>query len=360
MGQTLSRIRYLYSYEDGDNIEARMGVIIDDGYGLTQYWDVNQQKVVNTDFTKHPAVLYPLPYSSKLGQYVRPETQGQQWYFNNPETTTAAILDDKGAVKDTYKDRFELTTTTVDGTVYPALKIKGNIAKADDLTDKYIYYKSSYNGKPFTAAQLINVQTTTGDATELIISMESQNGVGSTALTNSNKWVKMTAHLLKAGTNIDSNATFQWQRFVGGTWVNVVNSPTVMELNGTQELKVYTAGVDCEEVFRVACVSDGKTKYQSVQLTDQTDSYYIFDGCSNVGDAVDENTDVTFTPAVYTRTGNVPDTENTWKFSFYMYNMANGNELADYTKKNVSTYKVNYSVLRENKGVSVIISATNE
>ena len=110
----------------------------------------------------------------------------------------------------------------------------------------------------------------------------------------------------------------------------------------------------------MACVCDGMTKYKSVQLTDQTDSYYIFDGCSNVGDAVDENVDVTFTPAVYTRTGNVPDTENTWKFSFYMYNMANGNELSNYTKKNVSTYTVNYSVLKENKGVSVIISATNE
>ena len=291
MAQELSRIRHLYAYEDGDNIDARMGVIIDDGYGLTQYWDVNQQKVVNTDFTKHPATLYPLPYSSKLGQYVKPETQGQQWYFNNPETTTAAILDDNGAVKEAYKDRFELTSVTVDGTVFPGLKIKGNIAKADDLTDKHIYYKSTYNGKPFTAAQLINVQTTTGEATELIISMESQNGVGSTALTNSNKWVKMTAHLLKAGTNIDSSATFQWQHFVGGAWVNVVNSPTMMELNGTKELKVYTSGVDCEEVFRVACVCNGMTKYKSVQLTDQTDSYYIFDGCSNVGDAVDEVVD---------------------------------------------------------------------
>ena len=78
MGQTLSRIRHLYAYEDGDKIEARMGVAIDNGYGLTQYWDVNQNKVVNTDFTQHPAVLYPLPYSSKIGRYVKPETQGQQ------------------------------------------------------------------------------------------------------------------------------------------------------------------------------------------------------------------------------------------------------------------------------------------
>ena len=360
MGQTLSRIRHLYAYEDGDKIEARMGVSIADGYGLTQYWDVNQLKVVNTDFSQHPATLYPLPYSSKLGQYVKPETQGQQWYFNNPETSTAAILDENGNVKATYQDRFEKTTQTVDGVVYPALRIKGNLAKADDLTDKYIYYKSTYNGKPFTCAQLIPIQTTTGDATELIISVVSQNGVGSTALTNNNTWAQLTAHLLKAGTNIDSSATFQWQRFVNGSWVNVTNSPTVMELTGTQQLKVYTAGVDCEEVFRVACVCDGKTKYMSIQLTDQTDAYYIYDGCSNVGDAVEAGTNVTFTPAVYTRTGNVPDTEYTWSFSFFMYNIANGNELTGYRQTNVASYTVNYNVLEENKGVSVIISATNE
>ncbi len=366
MNQTLSRIRHLYAYEDGDKIEARMGVVIEDGYGLTQYWDVNQQKVVNTDFkalyddpNKQAATLYPLPYSSKKGEYVKPETQGQQWYFNNPETSSAAILDDSGNVKAAFQDRFEKTTKTVDGVVYPALIIKGNLAKADDLTDKYIYYKSTYNGKPFTCAQLIPIQTTTGDATELIISIESKNGIGSTALTNDNNWVKLTAHLLKAGTNIDSSATFQWQRFVNGSWVNVTNSPTIMELTGTQQLKVFTAGVDCEEVFRVACVCDGKTKYLSIQLTDQTDAYYIFDGCSNVGDAVEADTNVTFTPSVYTRTGNVPDTEFTWHFSFFLYNIATGNELTDHRRTNVASYTVNYSVLQENKGVSVIISATN-
>lgn len=360
MGQTLSRIRHLYAYEDGDQIEARMGVIIDDGFGLTQYWDTNQNRVVNTDFTQHPATLYPLPYSSKRGEYVKPETQGQQWYYNNPETSTAAILDDTGAVKAAFQDRFELTTVTVGSTVFPALRIKGNLAKADDLTDKYIYYKSTYNGKPFTCAQLIPIQTTVGDATELIISVESEDGSGSTVLNNGNKWVEMTAHLLKAGTNIDSSATFQWQRFVNGSWVNVTNSPTVMELTGTQKLKVTQAGVDCEEVFRVACVYDSKTKYMSTQLTDQADAYYIYDGCSNVGDAVEAGSNVTFTPAVYTRTGNVPDTTNTWHFSFYMYNIATGAELPDYRRQNVSQYTVSYSVLEENKGVSVIISATNE
>ena len=94
MSQSLSRIRNLYKYEDGDQIEARMGVQIDAGYGLTQYWDEQQGRVVNTDFTQHPPVLYPYPYSSKRGQYVVPATQGQQWYYNNPESETAGILDE--------------------------------------------------------------------------------------------------------------------------------------------------------------------------------------------------------------------------------------------------------------------------
>ena len=100
--QTLSRIRNLYAYTDGDHIDARMGVQIDAGYGLTQFWDISTGAVTNTDFTQHSPVLYPFPYSSKRGQYVVPETQGQQWYYNNPETDTAGILDANGNVKSAY------------------------------------------------------------------------------------------------------------------------------------------------------------------------------------------------------------------------------------------------------------------
>ena len=125
MSHSLSRIRILYKYEDGDQIEARMGVQIDAGYGLTQYWDDQQQRVVNTDFTQHSPVLYPYPYSSKRGQYVVPSTQGQQWYYNNPESETAGILDESGNVKSAYASLFEKTTITVGGATYPALRIRG-------------------------------------------------------------------------------------------------------------------------------------------------------------------------------------------------------------------------------------------
>ena len=139
MGQTLSRIHNLYSFEDGDHIDARMGVSIDTGYGLTQYWDTNRNAVLNTDFTKHPATLYPFPYSSMRGQYIVPETQGQQWYYNNPDAENAGILDEAGKVKSTYKSLFEATTIIIGGVTYPALKIIGNLATAADLTLSLIH-----------------------------------------------------------------------------------------------------------------------------------------------------------------------------------------------------------------------------
>lgn len=364
MGQTLSRIRNLYAYEDGDQIEARMGVKIDDGFGLTQYWDPNRKAVVNTDFTQHPVILYPQPYSSKRGEFVLPERQGQQWYYNNPETSSAAILGDDGQVKAAYADLFEIASILVSGKQFPALKIKGNLANENDLTDKHIYYKSTYGGKPFTCSQLIPIQTTVGDAIELVLTVTAQDGSGSTALTDTNTQVVIVPALLRAGTAITDNVTFQWQRFVAGEWQNVVHEPSVREIktysDGTTVLKLFNAGVDCEEVFRCAAVYQGKTYYASIQVTDQADAYYIYDGCSQAGDAVEAGVNVTFQPVVYKRTGNIPDTDYQWKFSFFLYNLVTGAELVDFKKTNVNTYTVQYETLEANKGVSVIISATNE
>ena len=357
MGQQLSRIRNLYKYEDGDQIEARMGVSIDAGYGLTQYWDDRQGKVVNTDFTQHPATLYPFPYSSKRGQYVVPATQGQQWYYNNPETETAGILDESGNVKASFSSLFEKTTIVIGGATYPALKIKGNLCSATDLTDKHIYYKSTYNGKPFTCSQLIPVQTTVGDAKEILISLETEDGSGSNVLSNTNKWVKMTAMLQRAGSTV-SGATYQWQKLVNGAWQNVTNQLGVIEVVSADCIKVYDAGVDAEDIFRVAVTSDSVTSYKTQQLTDTADTYYIFDGCSQAGDAVEEGVNVTFNPVVYDRRTNVPDTANTWHFSFQLLNLITGAEVG--SKSTTVPFVVQYSTLEQEKGVSVVISASNE
>lgn len=359
MSQSLSRIRNLYKYEDGDQIEARMGVQIDAGFGLTQYWDEQQGRVVNTDFTQHPPVLYPYPYSSKRGQYVVPATQGQQWYYNNPESETAGILDENGNVKSAYASLFEKTTITVGGATYPALRIKGNLCSANDLSDKHIYYKSTYNGKPFTCSQLIPVQTTVGDAKEILISITTADGSGSTALSNTNAWIQLTAALQRAGSTI-SGATYQWQKLVNGAWVNVTNNPTVIEVNNATPhiIKVYVNGVDSEDIFRVAVTHEGVTSYKTQQLTDTSDIFYIFEGCSQAGDAVEEGVNVSFNPVVYDRRTNVPDTSNTWHFSFLLLNLITGAQVGN--PSTTVPFVVQYSTLQAEQGVSVVISATNE
>ena len=338
-----------------------MGVQIDAGYGRTQYWDEQQGRVVNTDFTQHSPVLYPYPYSSKRGQYVVPATQGQQWYYNNPESETAGILDENGNVKSAYAHLFEKVTPgiNVGGATYPALRIKGNLCSANDLSDKHIYYKSTYNGKPFTCSQLIPVQTTVGDAKEILISITSDDGSGSTALSNNNSWIQLTAALQRAGSTI-VGATYQWQKLVNGAWVNVTNNPTVIEVNNATPhiIKVYANGVDSEDIFRVAVTHEGVTSYKTQQLTDTSDIFYIFEGCSQAGDAVEEGVNVSFTPVVYDRRTNVPDTSNTWSFSFLLLNLITGAQVGN--PSTTVPFVVQYSTLEAEQGVSVVISATNE
>ena len=359
--QTLSRIRNLYAYSDGDHIDARMGVQIDAGYGLTQFWDISTGAVTNTDFTQHSPVLYPFPYSSKRGQYVVPETQGQQWYYNNPETDTAGILDASGNVKSAYASLFQKTTVTIgsgnDALTFPALRIIGNLANASDLTDKHIYYKSTVNGKPFTCTQLIPIQTTVGDATEVLLSLTTQDGSGSSVLSNTNTWVQIAAALQRAGSTIASGVTYQWQRLVNGVWTNVTNQLGTIEVVNSSTIKVYNPGVDSEEIFRVAVTYNGKTQYKMQQLTDTADTYYIYEGCSQAGDAVEEGVNVSFRPVVYDRSTNTPDQANTWSFTFRLLNLISGA-----TVGNASTtvpFVVPYSTIEEQSGVSVVIQATN-
>lgn len=358
MSERLSRIHNLYCYEDGDQIDARMGVQLDNGYALAQYWDTVRGVVVNTDFTQHSPVLYPFPYSSKRGQVVVPETQGQQWYYNNPETDSAGILDANGDVKAAYASLFQKTTVTVNGSVFPALRIIGNLASAGDLTDKHIYYKSTVAGKTFTCSILIPIQTTVSVSCKLEVFLQTADGSGSNVLSNSNAWVQLTAALQRAGTTIASGVTYQWQKLVNGSWQNVTNQLGVIEVVSSSVIKIYNPGVDTEELFRVTATYDNTPYYKSQQLTDEADPFYIYDGCSQPGDAVPEGTDVSFTPVVYDRKTNTPDTTNTWSFSFYLVNM-----LTTASVGSVSTtvpFVVPYATLEQNKGLQVIIVATNE
>ncbi len=355
MSNQLSRIKNLYCYTDGDQLDARMGVQIDTGYSLTQYWSLEQNKVVNTDFTQHPPTLYPLPYTSKGGRYVVPDQVGQQWYYNNPESDSAGILDSNGNVKTAWQSLFQKATVVVGGQTYPALRIIGNLATASDLTNKSIYFKGTYNGKPFSCSQEIPVMVSTETATDILVSKETQDGSGSNVINNANTWVKMTAALQRSGATISTGVTYQWQKLVNGTWTNVTNQLGVIEVISSSTIKVYGAGVDSEDLFRVSATYEGETKYKTEQLTDEADPYYIFDGCSVIGDAVDEGVNVSFNPVVYNRGTAAPDTTNTWTFRFMVLNMATGTTVTPWDT--TVPFVVPYSTIAENKGVQTVINA---
>ena len=172
MSSTFTAIDHLYAFEDGDVLTPAMGVSWvkpeDVGYGLQQYWNPTINAVIETDFKQHPVFLFPQPYSSKMGSIVVPETEGQQWYYGNI-SDEGGILQN-GKVKDKFTDRFEVTTIELNKKVFPALKIKGNLATAADHTDKYIYYKSSWQGKQFTCQQLIPIMEAVGESYKVNIS----------------------------------------------------------------------------------------------------------------------------------------------------------------------------------------------
>jgi len=260
-------------------------------------------------------------------------------------------------VKAAYASLFEKATIVIGGATYPTLKVKGNLCSATDLTDKHIYYKSTFNGKSFMCSQLIPVQTTVGDATEILISLTTEDGSGSNVLSNTNKWVRMKALLQRAGSTV-SGATYQWQKLVNGAWQNVTNQLGVIDVESADCIKVYDAGVDAEDIFRVAVTKDGATSYKTQQLTDTADIYYIFDGCSQAGDAVEEGVNVSFNPVVYDRRTNVPDTANTWNFSFQLLNLITGATVG--SKSTTVPFVVQYATLEQEKGVSVVICASNE
>ena len=145
---SLTKVKTLYAYEDGDTITPRMGVQIAAGHGLTQYYDPATKQVTETDFSSYPPVLFPQAWSSKLASIVVPAS-GYQWYYNNI-SDNAGILDSNGNVKPAYSSLFEVTTVTLNNKTFPALRIKGNLVSAQqvDLTDF-----SVGQGYPFHAAE---------------------------------------------------------------------------------------------------------------------------------------------------------------------------------------------------------------
>ena len=309
----ISSIKHLYGFEDGDTITPGMGVQIDAGYGLQQYYDPATGNVTATKFDEHPAILFPQCYSSKMGSIIVPETQGQQWYYNNI-SDNAGILDAGGAVKAAYQDLFAVQTITMNGSTFPALRIKGNLVNANnrDFTDKRIYYRSTYRGMQITCEQVIPVQSAVGDAYNILLSIVGDNGVGDNVLSNDNDWVQYTAYLQLAGNTV-ADATFVFQRNKGNGWTNITNQTGVTEISNNV-LRIFEAAVDGSEMFRVVATLNNRQYIKTFEVTDIHDPLYILDGCTISGDTVKPGETAAFHPKVYRRDNGEEETGFTFSY----------------------------------------------
>jgi hypothetical protein len=349
----LSQIKNLYAFDDGDTLTPGMGIIIDAGYGLQQYWNPTKEEVIATDFTKHPATLYPQPYSTKLGSIVVGQTEGQQWYYNNI-SSEAGILQD-GAVKAKFASLFQKTTVTMNGKTFPALKIIGNLATKDDHTDKYIYYQSTYEGQQFTCQQLIPIQASVGDTYDILLSTEGPDGTGDNVLSNDVDYVKYTANLQLAGQSVASGVTYAWQHMEGNAWKDITASVEGMiEVSGNT-LKVFNTYVNGVDVFRSVATYNGKTYYKGFEVSDIHDPFYIDPGCNIAGDAVRKGETVTFSPAVYDRSSGEDVTSDGWTFSYTLMKRSDKTVITDLTVKDLTRDNI-----KKYGGISVRIVASKE
>jgi len=367
---TISKIKNLYSYEDGDVLTPRMGVQIDVGYGLQQFYDATTKQVTQTNFAQHPVVLFPQVWSSKDATIVVPSTVGQQWYYGNPSNADSAILDSNGNVKSTLSSIFEKCTVTV-GTApnqksFPGLRIKANLIGPDsvDFSDRYIYYRSTYNGKEFSCQQLIPVQSVSGEAYGVLVSCVGENGVsGDDVLSSDNDYVEYTAFFQLAGQNI-GGATLSWEHLVNGSWVAVTHSQGLTELSDVtvsgvtgKKLKLYDHAVEGTEVYRAKAVhtASGKTYYETVQPTDVHDTYYIEENCTIIGDTIKVGETATFTPKVYDRTSGTDVTSSMgWTFTYTYLKKSDLSVVSGVTGNSITGAKV-----KEVGGVVVRIHATS-
>lgn len=366
---SLSKIKNLYSYEDGDTLTPHMGVQIDVGYGLQQFYDATTKEVTQTNFADHPVVLFPQVWSSRTGSVVVPSTTGQQWYYGNPSNADSGILDSNGNVKSAFTSLFEKCTVSIaydsESLTFPGLRIKGNLIgpDSDDFSNRYIYYRSTYDGKEFTCCQEIPVQSVSGEAYGILVSCQGQNGVsGDDVLSSDNDYVEYTAFFQLAGQNI-GGATLTWEHLEGKSWVTVVHTAGLMELSDVtvsgvtgKKLKLYDHAVEGTEVFRAKAVfTNGKKYYATVQPTDVHDLYYIEENCSIVGDTIKDSETATFTPKVYDRTSGADVTASMgWTFEYTYLKKSDRSVISGVTGNSITGAKV-----KEVGGVLVRIHASS-
>lgn len=329
------QIRDIYAYSDGDVITPNMGVSIDSGYGLFQFWDTQTNSVENTDFTQHNAKLFPQAYSSAAGKILVPDSG--TWHIGSPTSTPLEFTNDGSCTTTGYQSIFKLSTIAMNGLTQPCLVIIGNLASASSLTDRHIYYVGEHDGRKFTCHQTVTVQVAMGDAYDIVISASDANGnSGDYVISNEVDVVKLTPYLYQGGVQV-AGATYTWERLKDGAWTAVSNQAAFTELGADGSITIYRNAVDGIEYYRVTAKYQSMTIRKMQQVNDETDPYYIDDGCDH-SSGVRAGETVTFMPKVYNRHTNQVDKEHTWTFSFIVSDAGSGDVLSTATGSLSLTY----------------------
>lgn len=348
----LSAIETLEAYQDGDVIIPGMGVALAAGQGLKQYFNPSTGKCT-PDWTiaANQPTIYPQSYSSSLGAFVVPDTEGMQWYYNNPETDTAAILDGSGAVKASFADRFQKTTYTVNGKVFTALKIIGNLAASGSVNDKVLYFKSMFAGKLVTCKVVIPVEESVGSAFDVVVNVVNEAGVSDSVIDNDTEYLVLNSYLQDAGNPVEPTS-YAYERLTAAGYVTVTHVPGVTELsNGGKTLKVFESAVDGIEEYAAVLGYGGKSYRRSVALADTHDPYYIVMGRNTDSPLIKSDQTVTYTPSVRRRSDQAVQTG--WAFSYLTYKH-DGTTVGNASG---ASFSIPGSTVEANKGINVKITA---
>ena len=351
----ISAIDSLEAIVDGDTIVPGMNFVLPSGVGKTQYYNPSN-KECTPDYSKLSSkiLLYPYCYSSNTGKFLVPSTSEMMWYLNDPSSSNSQILVAKGgAIAEKYKNMFELTSYTVNNQTFPALRIIGNLASADNLNDVSIYFKSVFNDMEITCHGDISIRESVGEMYDILINCVNESGISDTVIDNDSEFLVLSASLQNCGVGVEASG-WSWMRATPDGLVAVSNVSGVTEIsNGGKTLKLYDGAIEgTEEYF--ACVKHNGTDYKKgIQVCDTHDPFYINVGRSQSSNLIKQNESVTYTPQVLARSSRA--VQSGWKYTF-IARSNNGSIIRQ--ASNVSTFSVEGSEVHEYGGLNIHISAT--
>lgn len=352
----ISAIDTLEAILDGDTIVPGMSFVLPAGVGTTQYYNPST-KACTPDYSKaaNQIILYPTNYSSTYGKFLVPDSGTEQWYYDNPESDNAAILDAAGGdVTDEWAGLFEKTTYSVNNQTFPALKIIGNLASADSLNDIKIFCKAKYNGMEVLCNGLIGIKETVGSLFDILINCVNEEGANDTVIDNDSEYLVLTADFQDAGVSVAPTGAYSWKKATADGLTDVSHAAGVTELsNSNKTLKLYDGAVEGTEEYFCKVVHNGVTYLKGIQVSDTHDPYYIQIGRSTQSNMIKRSESVTYVPAVLARSNRAIQTG--WDFSF---RVLDNQGVSKKDASGVASFTVTGEEVFANNGTNVHIIAT--